>query len=185
MKKKGFLNQVMIVLIIVVVIIVIMGLFTLGSIVLPIIAGEGAALSSTIQSSVADSGVIELQNATQVSTDTVINVLGVMEVIVYLFFMGLVIGFIFIAYYVKTYPFLAWFWIGIMAIVVIMAMIMSNIYQEASVEGDLSSFYTTWGTNDLLMNYLPHIFTFIGVFGGVILFVIISRDSEVETSTQL
>jgi hypothetical protein len=178
--RKGLLNQIMIVVILITVIIAIIGVFSLASIVLPVLTGEGIEVATLLQTSMNESGIAEMNDAGQVATSTTINVLGIFELLVYLFFFGLVIGFIMVAYYVRTYPFLAFFWAGGMVITTIIAMIMSNAYEQAKT-GDLAQFYNTWGTNDLLMSYLPHIMAVVTIVGGIVLFVLVSRDSEGET----
>lgn len=180
MKKKGLVEQIYLVMVLIVILITVIGLFSLGSIVLPILVGEGNSVTDIIQTDLANSGIEPLQNASTVPAETVKGVLGVVELVLYFMFLGLIIGFVLIAYYVRSYPFLAWFWAGAMVIIVIMAMIMSNAYEQAKNEPDLQSFYLTWGSNDLLMSYLPHIILSIGILGGIILFVLISRDSESE-----
>ena len=178
MKRKGLLNQIYIVVIIAVILITIIGLFSLASIVLPILVGEGNLVTNIIQTDLQNSGIEPLQNASTTPTETISGILGAVELIVYFLFLGLIIGFIIIAYYVRTYPFLAFFWAGIMVILVIMAMIMSNAYEQAKNEPDLQAFYTTWGSNDLIMSYLPHIIASIGILGGIVLFVLVSRETE-------
>lgn len=181
MNRKGdILSNIMIVMVLIVVVVGIIGVFSLGSIVLPIISGEGIDAANMIQESVAAAGDSGLTNASTVATSTTINTLGIVEMLVYFLFLGLVIGFIIVSYYIRTYPFLGFFWIGGMVIIVIISMIMSNAYEQAKT-GDLASYYTTWGTNDLLMSYLPHIMAFITIFGGIVLFAIVSRDPEQET----
>ena len=180
MNKKGLLNQIYIVIVLVVVLIAIIGLYSLGSIVLPIVVGEGTNTANTIHQSIVDGGLVELQNASAVASQATVNALGVFELITYFVFLGLIIGYIMIAYYVRTYPFLGFFWLGAIVALVVIAMIMSNAYEQAKNETDLNKFYTSWGTNDLLMSYLPHIVTVIGIIGGIILFALVSTESEAE-----
>jgi hypothetical protein len=180
MNRKGLLNQILIVIVLIVVVMAIVASISLGSIIFPIISGEGIDVAHEIQSSIELAGNSEMTNASEVATSASINVLGTFEFIIYIGFLGLVIGYIMVAYYVRTYPFLAFFWIVGMILIVIFAMIMSNAYEQAK-GGDLESFYTTWGSNDLLMSYLPHIMAFVTIIGGIVLFAIVSKDPEAET----
>jgi hypothetical protein len=180
--KKGLLNQIYIVVILVAVLLFIIGLFSLGAIVLPIFAGQGIEVAGIVQNSLSTSGNQELEDAGEVATSTTINVLGGLELLVYLTLIGLVLGYIMIAYYVRTYPFLAFFWIGALVGLVIIAMIMSNAYETAKTSPELEAFYSVWGTNDFLMSYLPHLVAFIGIIGGIVLFgLVATNDSETET----
>lgn len=180
MKKKGeILNNILVVLIVIIAVIFIVAVFSLASIILPIITGEGIESARIIQSSIASAGNSGLTNASNVATETTVSVLGNVELLVYFFFLGLILGYMMIAYYVRSYPYLAFLWIGFMILVVIISMFMSNAYELARNDSQVQDYYSTWGTNDFLMSYLPIIMTVIMIIGGILLFGIISTsDTE-------
>lgn len=180
--KKGLVKEIMIVIILFIVVVVLVSGYWIVSMVGPVIVGEGSAVAHQIQTSIsANSPNTSLDNASQIVTSTTINVLGTFEILVYFGLMGMIIGFMLMAYYVRTYPFLAVFWVFMIIFLAFFAMLISNSYQQASTSGNLNTFYTNWGTNNFLMTYLPHIVVFFGVIGGILLFVLASKDPESET----
>ena len=61
-----------------------------------------------------------------------------------------------------------------------MSMFISNAYMTAN-QSNLAQYYSTWGTNDFLMSNLPIIVLVLGVFGGIFLFILASREPEGDT----
>lgn len=180
--NDNLVSKIMIVIILFLVLAMLIGGYVLGSMILPILVGEGTHLTNVIQSDM-DTHLpgSALANATAVATDTTQGVLGVFQLLVYFCLFGLIAGYFIIALYVRTYPFLAVFWIFLIIALVVFAMIFSNAYQYASTSStDLETFYTNWGTNHFMMTYLPHIVAVIGILGGILLFTLISKDPESE-----
>ena len=184
MNRKGLVQQIMIIIILFIVAVVIIAGYWMVSMVGPIVVGEGSNVANQIQSAIssAEPAGSGLTNASSVATSAVTDVLGVFELITYFIFIGVIIGYILVAFYVRTYPFLIGFWIFIMVALVVIAMIVSNSYQLASTDANLSAFYSRWGTNDLLMNYLPHVVAIFGMVTTIMLFVLISRDPDAEVT---
>lgn len=183
MNKKGLVQQLMIVLILFIVVIVGIGVYWIVSMFGPVVVGEGNALASQVQTSIhANNPGSALDNSSQIATITTTNILGVFELLVYIAMIGGIIGFIMIAWYVRTYPWLAAVWIFAIIFFAFFAMLISNSYQQAALSGpsEMQQFYADWGTNNFLMTYLPHMVIFFGILGGIILFVLVSRDSESE-----
>lgn len=179
--KKGVIDQLMMVLIMAVVLVVIILVFWAGSMLLPVLTGTGNILVDTFTDSVnTNSPDTELANASNVAGNIASSILGVGESIVYIALIVLFAGFLMMAFYVRTYPFLAFFWIFIIIALTFVSMFVSNAYMTASVSSPLSSFYADWGSNDFLMSNLPSIVVFIGVIGGIFLFVLASREPESE-----
>ena len=188
MNKKGSLlgvvdNIQFIMVLVIILSLIIMGVWgaaTLG----PIVVGEGSSAATNIKSAVlATHNNTSLGNATTVSADTVTSTLGKVELLVYAVFFGLFFGFLIVAYEVKFYPFLSWAWIGLMFIVVLLAMVVSNAYQEQSLTDNTAGYYATWGTTSWVMNYLPHIFATLGLISGVMLFILRTRSPDDELTT--
>jgi len=181
LNKKGLSGQIMTVLIITMVLVFIIIAFWVGSMILPLLTGTGGLLINQLSSSInANSPNTELANASNIALNTASSVLGVVETIVYLVMIFLFLGFIALAYYVRTYPFLAFFWVFILIGLVFLSMIISNSYTLASQNPTISGYYTTWGSNDFLMSNLPIIVLVVGVVGGIFLFILASREPEAE-----
>lgn len=179
--KKGFGNQLMIVLILAVVLAIGILIFWAGAMVLPLLTGTGNTLLNTIQTSVnANNPSSDLANATNITVNISKNILGIVETIVYISLFILMIGYITLCFYVRTYPFLAFFWIFIVVGLVFVSMFVSNAYMLAKQDSNLADFYSTWGTNSLLMENLPVIVAFFGVISGIFLFVLATKDQEGE-----
>lgn len=101
----------------------------------------------------------------------------------YLMFFGLLIAFLIIAYNVRSHPYLAVFWIFIIAVLALVSMWLSNSYEEIKY-GDsyLRDAYESNVISNFLMTYLPHIVVAFGLISGLLLFVLISRDPEMEAT---
>lgn len=181
--KKGLIDQITIVLIMAVALAFIILVFWAGSMVLPVLIGTGKQVTNQMQITVQQNNPnSDIANATSVSTSTANGILGIGETIVYIALLVLFVGFIMLAFYVRTYPFLAFFWVFIIIALVFMSMFVSNAYLTAS-QGDLKNFYSDWGSNDFLMSNLPIIVAVVGVFGGIFLFVLASKEPESEVQT--
>lgn len=182
MNKKGLLNEIWIIIILFIVLLVIIGGFWIVATVGPLVTGLGKQVTGTIQTGVHenDNGG-HLENATIVAVTMTNNMLGIVESIVYLMFIGIMIGYLAVCYYVRSAKWLSFVWILLMIAVVFICYIVSTAYQQAYAgSSDMLSFYQTWGTNHFIMTYLPYIAGIFGILSGIILFVIISTDSEEE-----
>lgn len=93
----------------------------------------------------------------------------------------LMLGFFFLAFWIRAYPFLIIFWIGGIVVLIMASLFMSSAYNDMR---DDPSFpvYKQWKTNDFILSNLPHIFTAIGFVGGFILFILASRESTAEVT---
>ena len=184
MNKKGDLvKNITMVLILFVVLGFLVGGYFLVSMVGPLVVGEGLNSMNILQTAIntTQQGT-NLANASAVAVEFGTNFLGVIEVFVYFALVGLFLGYLIICYYARSYPFLAIFWVFAIIFLVLFAMILSNAYiTTAESNSDINAFYQTWGTNDLLMRYLPHLVALFGITGGIFLFVLVSREPEAET----
>lgn len=179
--KRGVVEQIMSILIIIIVLVVIVVLFWAGSVTLPLLTGAGSdainQISTTINTQAPNS---DIANASNVATSIGTGVIGIMEYAVYFALIILIVGFMILAYYVRTYPFLSFFWVLIMIALTFLSMILSNAYTTASLQPATASYYSTWGSNGFIMENLPYIIVFVGFIGGIILFVLASREPESE-----
>lgn len=153
------------------------GAFTIG----PIAVGAGTTILGDIRTGMqqgqAPSGLI---NATNTSTNMVSGILGHIELMVYLCILGLFIGYLIVAYNVKTYPWLSFIWAFLMVILVVLSMFLSNAYAEAKALGETSEFYASWGSGHFIMDKLPFIVAFFGMLSAVLLFILMQRSPEEE-----
>lgn len=184
MNRKAQTNQIWIIIILFIVAIVLLGAFWMYATAAPILVGQTQSLTSIFRTSLTATGGpgSALSNATNIAADVSDSIVGSAQIVSYFLFAGLFMGFLVVCYYVRTYKWLAVAWIGLMAFLVFISMIMSNAYQEAyTTSSDLQAFYNTWGTSNFIMQYLPYITLVLGMLSGIVLFVLISTDSEEET----
>lgn len=179
--KRGVVQQIMSVLIIIVVLVVVIVMFWGGSILLPLFAGMGGETITQINNAVnTQSPNSELANATITATSIGTGVIGIMEYMVYFALIIMFVGFMILAYYVRSYPFLSFFWVLMIIALTFLSMILSNAYITASLQPATASYYSTWGSNNFIMENLPYVVVFVGIIGGIILFVLASREPESE-----
>jgi hypothetical protein len=181
----GFLDNFQFIFILIIVLVGIIGLIYGLAVTGPLVTGSVIDASDSIRDAVANSpeNNTDLGNATSTVTSVVSKTMGKMELLVYASFLGLFIGFLVVAYEVKFYPFLSFAWIGLMIIVTLFAIVISNAYTNQSVDGPTAEFYSTWGSTGWIMTYLPHIFASLGLISGILLFTLQSRSPDEEATT--
>lgn len=172
--KKGIAQQYIILIIMGFALLAIIGLWFIFSLVAP-------PLSSVIHTGVgalqtASQGDGNLSNAVDNSFVPVDRSLDNFKWIAYTLPFALLLMFALMASYVRTYPFLLPFWLAIVVVLVFISIYLGNAYQGASVDGTIYN-YTA---NNFYMSSLPIIMSIIGVFGGVILLIVVSRDNAAE-----
>lgn len=181
MNRKGLLNEIWIVLIMIGVFMAIIGIYALVGMTAPLVIGEGKDLTQTLRSAASDSGDNNIIAAANVTLNTTEGSLDSVKYLVYFGFLGLLIGYIFIAATVRTYPGLAFFWIIFMVLLTIGSMFISDAYQSQASDSLMGSYYSQWQENNFIMINLPFIVGFFGVLSGILLFVIAhNRDGLVE-----
>lgn len=183
MDKKGVFgdNFVMIAIIGLVLTIIIFGVWAL-SITAPLLFGESQVVLNTLDDAInLNPEGTALQNASEPVLSGATNVLGVMELVIYLLFIGGFMGFLVLCYYVRTNKWLISIWILFIVGAVVVAMIVTNAYETAKQDSNLNDFYTQWGNNDFLMMHLPYIILTLGVFGGILLFILADKGESEET----
>lgn len=186
MNRKGELaEQFTFILMMVAVLALIIAIIALVGLAAPPVIGEGKVAINQIQTAIhTNNPGSSLENSSSVATQAVYQGLGAMEILSYLMFIGLFVGYLIIAYYVRTYPYLAFVWIGLVVILVMLSIFISIAYQNAkATTTDLNNFYTSWGTNDFLLSHLPELATVLGLISMVLLFAI--RGSEPQTEEGL
>jgi len=107
--KRGFSNQIMTVLIMGVLLAFIMIMIFALSIGVPIISKMFNQANSLIQSNIANQSDANLTTATQVSIGNANSSVQMFEWITYVLLFGLIVTFFIMCFFVRTYPFLAFF----------------------------------------------------------------------------
>lgn len=129
------------------------------------------------EAAIGDNNMSSAVNATVVPTAEATT--GVMDWFAYILLIFTFIVYLFMAYYVKTYPFLIVFWIILIIALSVVSFFMTSSYMDLSSGSDsLATAYRASTTNDYMMRYLPHIFITFGLVGGFILFVLAPKESE-------
>lgn len=183
MNKRGLLNEIWIVIILFIVLLAGIFAYWLFAMTAPIVIGESFKITSTLQTAFASGHNDSLNNATNVAVNTANSFLGMVEGAIYLAFLGGLLGFLAICYYVKTFKWLAMVWLMLIVAAVVISMVLSNAYQDtAATSTDLSNLYSLWGTNNFLLLNLPYIIGGFGVVSGIILFAIVAIGSDEETT---
>lgn len=173
---NNFTNVFWIILVIVGVIAVVFGIALMA----PIFVGKSTELSGYV-SDAFHTGLSTLndsQNASGIAADTVEGTLGTVQFISYAVFIGLILGYLIICFYIRTQPWLIFLWVFVMIFMVIISMFISNAYVNAATAPNTASFYSAWGTNDFLLRHLPHAMAVLGTLGGILLLVLYPRDEE-------
>lgn len=183
--KKGIVAQTEQMLVIVLALVFGISLFAIAVLLGPLLVGVGTDTSETLQGAFGQIDIDTNNNpnttAAEVTRQATIPILGTIEMIVYMCLIAFVAGFMIMAYYVRSYPALSFFWLFLVVALVIISMFISNAYQTAAMAGgDIGDFYSDWGTTGFIMEYLPHLVAFIGIMGGIVLFALVNRDPESE-----
>jgi hypothetical protein len=179
--SKGQLNSLLTILIMAFLLGGIIVIYYTYSLAVPFISKTTNELVSTTQSIAPDDGNITDNLA--IATKPVAGINQVLSWFGYFALFFCLIGFLIIAYNVRTHPYMAVFWIALVLVLALLSMWLSNSYYELKI-GDsyMRDAYESNVVNDFVMTYLPHIVVFFGLVGGVFLFVLISRDPEMEAS---
>lgn len=152
-------------------------LFFVYSLLAPPVVASANTLSTALQE-------VSSQDAEIGGTinDTAIPILSATKNLEW-FGYGVLVSFLFgyfiILFYVRSYPFLIYIWMGLVLILVFLSIFLASSYNDISgqdIGGGLT--YQSWALNDYILGNLPIIISGIGVFGGVVLFVLVSRDQE-------
>ena len=179
MNKKGFYTQIMIVIVMGVVLAGLMAFFYLAGIFGPVFVDLFGEVNTIVQDTATQTGDGNITRATQASFGNASQAVEQLQWISYLLMTVLIITFLTMCFFVRTYPFLVVVWILIIIVLVFAAIFMSNSYTDL-VNLGFSDVYTSWGNNHFFMSYMPHIIAGIGIVGGIIMFILASRDQEAE-----
>lgn len=179
MNRQGFVEKIWIVLILGLVLGGIICVYFIWGITAPLVSSHINQITNTVIVATGNGTASNLSNAATTAGSIATGTTGQAEWIGYSLLVILFIGFIAIAMYARTYPWLTFVWIGVMFILVLISIILTVSYQTiASSNGVVGAAYSQWQTNDFLMRNLPMILGVIGLLGGAILFMLVSRGDS-------
>jgi hypothetical protein len=184
MDKKGQVNGILVVLIMAGLLIGIVVLYYLYALAMPLFTGISAEAIGIVNEVGGTSNADEA-NITEAITTVTTPISSSMHILSwfgYLIFIGLLIAFLIIAFNIRTHPYLSVFWILIIVALVITSMFMANSYEELKQDSYLAGQYNANPTNDFIILHLPHIVSAFGLISGLILFILVTRDPEMEGS---
>ena len=181
MNKKGIYQQYMLIMVVFIALATIMLVFWGLSAIVPTGASLVKDLTSEVSGMVVSTGDQNLTNAISPQLNAIDSTVNNFEWVIYMLLICSFIGFIALCFYVRTYPFLIFFWIFGMIIMVVISLFITNAYQSQTGGDDyIATASKAWTSNHYLMSNLPIIFVGVGVLGGIVLFILISKDPEAE-----
>lgn len=179
MNKKGLSNQIMVVIVMGMIIGLIIVFSYAGMLFFPLVSDSFSTLGGIMSDVSQETGNPAIQNATSSSFTPAVEGVQQLEWISFTIFVFLIMTMLIMCFYVRTYPFLVFIWILIIVVLVFFSIFLANAYQDLRV-GSLGDVYTSWENTDYYLQWLPHIVMVIGIIGGIIMFVLASRQPEAE-----
>ena len=141
----------------------------------PILNTIDNAVTTLSTSQAGNQNISDALNATIVPVN---RSLGNLEWISYSLPIMLLLVFILMCSYARSYPFLLPVWLAICAILVFSAIVLSAGFENSTVND--GALYAGYEANNFFITYMPHMITAIGIIGGFVLLIIVSRDKEAE-----
>lgn len=181
MNERGFSNQFLIVLIMGFIMGALILIFYVVGIVGPQITAIGGTLGEAFDGISASTDDVNIQQANAASFQQVNPTIQNLEYVTYFFFILMFISFIIMCYFVRVYPFLAFIWIIIMIALVFVSLFLTVGYQQIIASDPVT--YGSWEEVGFILSHLPHFVSAFGLFSGIILFVLATRDQEAEGQT--
>lgn len=176
-EKKGLADKIILLLVMGFVLIMIFVFLFLAQLVLPLMVGLSQETNLQIRDAFQQTGDENIINASQVSFEPASQSLNNLEWISYTLFIIVLLVFLIMCSYVRTYPFLIFVWIVLMLVLLFLSLYLVVSYQDMVADATLGGYYTSWENTDFMLKNLPVIVLFMGVIGGIIMFFV-SRNSE-------
>lgn len=182
LNKKGFVQQ----LLIVVVLLIVIGIFIAGfwawSVSAPFITKLSGDIKSNVQLSTQQSDDSNLINSTYVASEVGNESVQTLRTITFIFFFIMILGFIMIAAMVRSYPWLIAIWTIGMILLTFLSTYVSNSYTSIyNTSPEARAAYDSWPSNHFLLSNLPMIILFFSLVTGLAMFLIIPKDIDIET----
>lgn len=181
MNKKGFVQYLVLIVVIGLALGAVFALYFMWGFAAPIVADSVDMITNTAVSSVNSTpqNQSNLTMAVNVAAQIPRAFTDQYEWIGYSVLIVTLLGFVALCVYVRMYPWLIGVWFGIMFILILFTIIFSWAYSSASDSNAyLRNIYNQSPTNDYVMRNMPIILTAIGVIGGLVMLMIVSRGDE-------
>lgn len=183
MNNRGFAQQIWVVIMLGLVMVGIIVLFFAWSLAGPIITQSTGELNTLLQSTATSTGDSGIINASQSTFQPASEGINVLEWLSFFMIIMLFLTMIIIASFVRTYPFLAFVWIFIIVILVFVSIFITVAYQDiTSGSGYLADTYASWESSHYILLNLPIIVVAVGIIGGILMFILSTRDREAEVT---
>lgn len=186
--KKGLATQIILLIVMgIILMAIVLGLYIFHLIGAPVqsivggVGGVGEVLTESIQGTENQ----ELIDASASSFEPALKTFNNLEWIAYVFFILAFLIFIFMCFYIRVYPFLIWIWIVFIVILVILSLYLTNAYQGLVQDPTLNGYYSSWENTDFMLKNLPAIISVLGTIGAIIMFILASKEQEIEGGTRL
>lgn len=182
--KKGLASQIMIIIVMALVIGFIILLIFLGQLVFPPLVSVSQDANVILQDTFQASGDSDLQAAGEASFQPAADSLNNLEWVSYTMVIIMFLVFLVMCFYVRTYPFLMFIWIILIILMLILSIYLAVVYQDLAADPALGDYYTDWKNTDFVLQNLPFLVVILGIAGGIIMFILSSRDQEAEIGTR-
>lgn len=179
MNRKGdIFSSYMLIFILVGILLVGIFAFFIISLIAPPVVGSLDTIGGAVQQ--ASGGNAELSQDINNTVVPIIQATHSIEWIGYGAMVFFFLGYFIMLFYVRSYPFLIFVWIVLVLVLVLLSIYLSNSYQNIATQNIGSVGYDSYQTNNYILSNLPIITGVIGLLGAVVLFVLVSRDTETD-----
>lgn len=174
--KRGITYQIMIVLGIAIFFIILMVGYFVWSLAAPIASGIFGTTTNTFLTATHNETPNNLSNVATPFITNGQNTVANLKWLGYGMLIAGIICFMIFAYSIRTYPFFLFIWIFFVLMFAAIGMYVSNIYQSVP----LTPLTSGWTMDSFIMTNLPAIIVSGGIFLGILLFIIPTRDPAME-----
>lgn len=178
--KKGMGNKLVFIIIMAVILVVLILGFFIFQLVGPPLVSTLQDTSSIISTTMSTSNNEVLQNASASSFEPALQSMNNLEWLSYTLFIVMFLTWVIMCFYVRAYPFLIILWIVLMLIMVVLSIYLAVVYQDMRTSPGLAEYYQSWENTDFMLKNLPVVMVVLMVVGGIVMFVLASRDQEAE-----
>lgn len=178
--KRGLANQILIIIVMAIILILLILGFFAFQLVGPPLVSTLQETSGTLRSTFQETHEESLINASESSIIPASQSLNNLEWLSYTLFGVMFIVWVIMCFYVRTYPFLMVIWIILVIIMVVLSIYLAVVYQDIRVQPGLSDYYQSWENTDFMLKNLPIVVTILGIGGGIVMFMLASREQEAE-----
>lgn len=178
--KRGFIDKTLGLVVFGVVLIFIVLIVYFGSLLMPILTPNLQTAGTLVNDAFQSVDNEPIQNASTAVIVPATNALNNMEWLSYSLMIVCFLAFLIMCFYVRTYPFLLWIWIIMIIIIVFVSIYLTVAYQDLRADATLGQYYQSWENTDFMLRNLPIVMLIIGIVGGVIMFILSSRDAAAE-----